>query len=116
MFHEFVSVDNYVEVEDILDVLEYIKKKIYNISSSIKIDDDIVQIIMLEKRVNTPHGVEFNYWGITIINGEAIEKWIDIINGSYSQFTGKTRKQIKALKRVFVDAKNTNKTIIHLGI
>ena len=114
--HQFIMVDNHIESYNVEDVLEHFENNDYIINSKIDVDDDILQALIFDENGNVLKDIQFNEWGVTIINRLEIEKWIDIINESASELGGESNNSINGLKKLFVEAKISNRTIIHLGI
>ncbi len=114
--HQFIMVDNHIESYNVEDVLEYFENNDYIINSKINVDDDILQALIFDEHGNVLKNIQFNEWGVTIINRLEIEKWINIINEFSSELGGESNNSINGLEKLFVEAKISNRTIIHLGI
>ena len=114
--HQFIMVDNHIESYNVEDVLEHFENNDYIINSKIDVDDDILQALIFDENGNVLKDIQFNEWGVTIINRLEIEKWIDIINEFASELCGKSNNSINGLEKLFVEAKISNRTIIHFGI
>lgn len=76
------------------------------------VDDDILQNLLFDSNGNTFEDIDFNEWGITLIEHSEQEKWIKLISNRNSEKNYK----IENLKILFIESYKTNKIIIHLGI
>ena len=109
--HEFILVEKEAYSSDLsIEQLFYIRGKEIEKNFCLQIKDDDIEILLY----NENHLLEFNRWGITILQEEKLIEWLNYFEIKYSVCMD--NKLVKNLIEILQIAIDSNKIIIHFGI
>ncbi len=79
--HQIVSVKDYFPKKpyDYEEIQEYIEKAESGIVDKIDVGDDILQALLFDADGNARRKIQFNEWGITVIDRSEQEKWMSVL-------------------------------------
>lgn len=113
--HQIVSVKDYLPPKpyDYEEIQEYIDKAESGIVDKIDVGDDILQALLFDSDGNVRQEIQFNEWGISVIDRSEQEKWMSVLRGrNLDADKGEERN----LEKLIVSAYERGLTVIHFGI
>lgn len=112
--HSFLAVDYSFKINNIDLVYDYIIAKKIVILSEVKIHDDFLQLLLFGKDKICNNNINYNEWGIDIIEGNNILNWCKLLEQNETELGD--MDNFKELKNILLFAIQNNYRIIHLGI